>query len=1190
MKKNQTNCFSFLGKYRKNYLLKMKLLSILIFAGAISISANSYSQKVKLDVDLKNSSIREILKEIEKTSEFIFFYNDADVVSNTKKIDISVKSKKIEQVMDQLFEGTDLTYLIDERQVFLYKNDNPQALESLKVNLVALQDEKKHVTGTIKDAKGLPLVGATIIVKGTTIGVIADADGHFTMEIPKDAKTIVISFMGMESKEVSVVNNLTVDVTLADASVGLDAFVLVGYGTQKRENLTSAVSTISAEPLADRVVDSPAALLYGLAPGLTVTTGSQAPGSSPTIRIRETATWKGQPADPAGIVVPNGAKTNFVGEPLFVIDGIVTNSLAFDAMNPNDIETISILKDAASTAIYGIRGGEGVLLITTKSGKTGKPKIEFTSSYTTNKPTILPTWMNAYEFATRSNLVNTLYGNNSTYSGWYADDELEYFKTFDNGAFPSAWQNPVTTQQNLAISGGTGDSKYYISGSYLNNTGALQADFSKYTLLAKFEGKITRDFKYAFNVNAAWEDSQRPFTWNNGNETNVTDIYTGLLNYSPLKPLYINGMPLDGNGAIILGNGGINSTKTFNFQPKLELTYTIPYVKGLSLKASLSVANGSSNLRGWREASYTYNFIMTGTHNHIYSNDLDLANPLGYKILDNTVVLQNGGYQHKLNEEYDRSVSHQANVSMNYDRTFGNHNVHAYAGLEEATSEQRYLSGSVNGFADPTNPNIDASIGVSDPLMRSVGGGVMFQKAISSFISRLDYNYQQKYIAGFTMRADASYKFPSRSRIGYFPSASVGWNVAKESFFTPLADYINQFKVRGSYGLTGSDNTAAWQWQSNYTLATSGVLLDGMTRGNTLIPGYVPNDLITWEKNFSRNIGVDMGILNNLVSLSVDYWTKTTTDILDTRAASIPISTGAKLPAVNYGSGKSWGWDIHLEHAKKIGDFNYALGVNAWLSDSKFLIKDQAVSVRDFENEIGRPMSGVLWGYISEGIIRTQADLNQIFADHGAAYTILAYLPHVGDLMLKDVRGVAGSATPDLPDGKITVDDKEILSYNGKPKVRYGLTGRFEWKGFTLNLIADGAYKFYTFISPMGNNTHLWDGMWTPDTPFTATMPILNGAFGAAPKINNPGNGNVSTFWLRDFSYLRMKSISVSYRIAEKYLAKAGFIKGARIYGSIENPFYIYNPNKDYDPSKGGASGSAYPILRTVATGVTVTF
>ena len=495
----------------------------------------------------------------------------------------------------------------------------------------------------------------------------------------------------------------------------------------------------------------------------------------------------------------------------------------------------------------------------------------------------------------------------------------------------------------------------------------------------------------------------------------------------------------------------------------------------------------------------------------------------------------------------------------------------------------------VNGFVDPTNPNIDASIGVGDPLNRSVGGGVVYQKAISSFISRLDYNYNHKYIVGFTMRADASYKFPKNSRIGYFPSASVGWSISKESFFKPFAKYVNNLKLKASYGLTGSDNTAAWQWQSNYNLTANTVLLDGNVAGNKLTPGYVPNDLITWEKNYSKNIGLDLSAFNNLVSLSVDYWNRLTKDILDTRSASVPISTGAKLPAMNYGSGKSWGWDFHAEHSRRIGELNYTVGLNMALWGSKFLIKDQAASVRDFENQIGMPMSGVLWGYKDEGIIRTQADLDKIFADHGAAYTILGYLPHIGDLMLTDVRGVAGSATPDLPDGKITTDDKEILSYNGKPKVQYGINARVEWKELSVNIITDGVCKYDVFISPMGNNTRLWDDMWTPDNP-DGTIPIINGAFAGAPKINNPGNGNVSSYWLRDFTYLRVKNISISYRIAEKFLNKSSFIKGVRIYASIENPFYIYNPNKDYEPSRGGTSNYTFPIMKTYAGGINVTF
>jgi TonB-linked SusC/RagA family outer membrane protein len=587
------------------------------------------------------------------------------------------------------------------------------------------------------------------------------------------------------------------------------------------------------------------------------------------------------------------------------------------------------------------------------------------------------------------------------------------------------------------------------------------------------------------------------------------------------------------------------------------------------------------------ESPKLYYEKFTGQNSHI-PDGIDWERAGGAYEYQNGLI--NGEYQQSLNREYRRNLGHQANLSVDYDNTFGKHNVHVYVGLEDAKSDMTYISGNAVGFLDPTNRQFGASLGVNDVNLRSLDGGVRYDRAMSSFISRADYNFRQKYIVGFTLRGDASYKFPKDSQIGWFPAASVGWNIAKEPFFNPLEGILSQLKLRGSYGMTGSDNTAAWQWQNVYTLTPATVLTENdKAKGFKLQPSYTPNQLITWEKNYSSNIGIDMSMPNRLVTFSADWWTRKTTDILGALTASIPVSVGASLPAVNYGSGKSWGWGFTVGHNNTIGDFKYSINANASTSDSKYLVIDQAANVRDYENLIGLPMRGVVRGYVLDVFIRTPEELAAYVEKVGPDFRINGQIPKMGDIMYKDIRGLAGAEFADEPDGKITKEDQEILSYNGTQKWRYGISSQIAWKGLSLSLIMDGTFKHKAFI-PISNltQTDVYADMWSPDHP-TGTLPIPPNQY--AGRTDKFVNSNLagSAFWLKDWSYLRVKNISLSYSISEKLLSRTKFIKGLRVNGNIENPFYIINPFDYISPAQGTGVGN-YPVMKAYSAGVTVTF
>ena len=478
--------------------------------------------------------MKEILKEIENTSEFIFFYNDVDVVNITKKVDLSIKSKKIEQVLDILFEGTDLTYLVDERQVFVYQKNNRKALEALKVDLVAQQDEKKLVKGTVKDGQGLPMVGATIAVKGTSTGIVADIDGNFTMKVPANAKALVISFIGMKTQEVLITGKTSVNVVLEVETVGIDEVVAIGYGTQKKESVTGAIATMKAEDVKNVPVPNLSNSLNGRISGVFVTQASGAPGYAEAIRVRAINTWK-----------------STGNEPLYVIDGVITEKTGFDALDYSEVDNITVLKDAASGAVYGARAANGVILVTTNRGKTGKFQLNYNYSYSFDQPSKLPGFVNNVDMMRLSNYSAKNLGLQPNFD----EVEIAYFTKNDPGAlwWKDAYQNPVLQKHSLTASGGTEKVKYFLGGSFFDQTAFIRnADYKKYNLRSNIDVNFTKNlsgsFNFSYNQNKKTRFvMQEDIDQNSGGLSTSFDLkddfgglWGRLLTWQPTTPPYVD--------------------------------------------------------------------------------------------------------------------------------------------------------------------------------------------------------------------------------------------------------------------------------------------------------------------------------------------------------------------------------------------------------------------------------------------------------------------------------------------------------------------------------------------------------------------------------------------------------------------------------------------------------------------------
>lgn len=1151
-----------LSKFNQLFRCVKAIVFTLFLIAFTPMAAAGYSQNKRVTIQGQQLTTKEVMKIIEDQTDYLFVYNRNEVNLN-RSISINIKKRPVTEVLNQLFANSDIGYRIIGKNISLTKRTEATAS-------ITNQQVGKRITGSVIDVKGEPIIGANIVVKGAMKGVITDIEGHFSLEL-STGSIIIVSYMGYLPQEIQIGTQRRITIKLREDLHALEEVVVVGYGTVKKENLTGSVVSIKSDVFKDRPSASPATSLQGVAAGLTVMQKSNYPGSGASVQLREVSSWQGGSA------------------PLYVIDGIQRTAQDFALLNPTDIDNISVLKDAASSAIYGMKAGNGVILVTTKQGKAGKPAISYSFSYSTKKPTMFPEYFNAYELSGVLNETYRQMGIEPSSEEFFTPDEREYFKThsYENDWKKAVWQNNPTDQtHNLSVSGGVDAYRYYVSGSFLKQKGATNNMYNKYTFLAKMEGKIMTGLDFSLIINGSWDKKERPY-WAYGNSDDLAGLIGRAMSTAqPWKPPFINDLPTanfdnTNMGALARGDGGSVKNEVSTFNPVFELKYKIPGVEGLKVRVKGAYSGYSGYDRTLAIAPRVYYFKTAGEHNHIITDEVD------YSIIDAAQTTGTGSPE-RLRTYYRRKYSYQLDGFMEYQRTFGRHYFSALAGYEYLRSQGDFMGTVVDGFPNLNWTEVNGSLGVSDEKKRWVVGNRDNLWAQASYIGRLDYNYNQQYILGVTFRADGSYIFPPKSRWGYFPSLSAAWNVAKEAFFTPLKNYLEVVKMRASWGITGSNETAPWQWQQSYGYSSnSGLLFGGATAPKTSLGGTI-NPHITWEKNQNVGVGLDLAMPANKLFFITDYWYKRTTDILGTRQASVPNEVGAELPAINYGIVSAQGVEFTLGHENTIGEFHYKVSGNISFSNNKIIEMDQASAIRDYENRIGKPVSGGIFGYQSEGLIRTQADVDRILAEHGADFTIFGSKPQPGMLMYKDFRGPAGMETPD---GKIDKYDRNFISWNSKPRITYGLVLGADWKRFDFSAVFAGFARYEGVAQNYWFNTYGWGGnpawwrdMWTPENAETAKYP--SAVFLRYMKGQN--YDEISTFWLKDRSFVRLKNVTFGYNVN---VSKLSPVKHLRLFFSGENLFEITSSDwmKFSDPEIGGF-GRAYPVLRSFTAGASITF
>lgn len=1095
-----------------------------------------------------------------------------------------------------------------------------------------LAQKTQTYKGVVVDETGEPVIGASIKVVGTATGTITDFNGNFSLNVP-EGKQIEISFIGYITQKLSKLTQPKI--VLKEDSQQLEEVVVVGYGTQKKAHLTGAIATVPVNEIQDLSSGNLASTLSGLVNGLSVSGGQSRPGENARIYIR------------------NSDAMSEVGgtaqEPLYVIDGFIypndvkvgnsTENLgatAFNNLDPSVVESISVLKDAAA-AVYGARAANGVILVTTKKGKMGAPKISYSGSFGFTDEVARPKMLNAYQYGRLYNSIAAADPKNTTLDHLYdlfQSDELEAMRGLNYDLLDKYWESGFTQKHSMNISGATEKANYFGSISYFDQSGNLgKLDYDRWNYRAGVDVKVSQWLKANLQVSGDYGKRNKPNVKVGG--TSDEKDYNLLLTHPYYIPEEINGKPMasygvsnsekDGNQNYsfytLQNSGDYSKTMSSNMNINGSVEYDFGWnkvLKGLNVRLSYSknISTDKGNQYGSSYKIYKMG-IRSGSGQHLYTpipGQEDAYNNLMTEsnfLLGNngSVVLNGGSGTGYLSRNMNRTDSYQINLTAAYSREFGKHHVAGMFSIEKSETESEYLYGYVTNpyeFTTGQSNSVGSGSEMSTTFTRSESGSL-------SYIGRVNYAYSDKYLLEFLFRTDASTKFAPENYWGYFPSVSAGWIVSQEDFFKNVK-WVDYLKIRGSFGLTGRDNTVAWQWMQNYaTDKDKGPVLGIGTNNNagSHITLNKNNSAVNrnahWDKSYKANFGVDFNVLDNRLSFNLDGYYEWNREMLLNYSASIPGTVGTQSAKVNYGQMDSYGIELSATWRDRIGkDFKYRIGVNTGYTDNKVLLMDWETDYiyRQIQKN-GRTDIGT-WGLQCLGMFRSFQDIEEYFA----AYNITSYMGMTKDqvrpgmLIYKDVRG---KQQPDGsfpgPDGIISEEDDQVqLSNRSNP---YGFTTNLnaEWKGFSISAQFSASWGGYSVIPSSalkcGNSIESTNmpSFWNPDNMYAyqniydnaGNLVVAENRDAKYPNLKYASVNSVSsTFWRVNSTSVRLNNLTLAYTIPSR-LTKTIGIENCRFNITGQNLLSLYNPYPDHfiDPMMGYGS---YPTLRKFTIGVNLTF
>ena len=1063
-----------------NFLLKMKLLSFLIFVSVATVTANSYSQQTKFNMNFENVTVRQVFQQIEDNSEFIFLYSEKSV-DVERKVDVEVTNQTVERILDQVFKGTKNYYEIHDRQIAIMEKGSTE--KSLFMLRTAETDQQKSVSGKVTDSTGSTLPGVSVVIKGTSIGVITDMDGKYSLsKVPENAN-LVFSFVGMKTVEIKIGTQTSINVTLADENIGIEEVVAVGYGTQKKTSLTSAVASVGGDELAK--LSSSGNLqktIQGLIPGLLISDNGGNPGDEKlNMSIR-------------GISSISGSS------PLVLVDGFVQS---FNGLDPNTVESISVLKDAAATAIYGSRGANGIILVTTKKGAKGKIRVNYEGSNGIQSPTTLPEFVKTEDYMRfRNDLAkNELARNPSSVLPTYTEEDINTYKQnsqTDPIKYPAGipdlkniFGDAPISHHSVTMTGGGDIVQSLVNVSYNYQEGLVkERSFERINFRVNNNFDISKTIKAHFNLYYEHSDRKKQASGNPeywayqgyflplAKDIPTVNLVDANGNYVPRGAKNIS-PSLDADTEYM----GLNqSTPDFGVA---DAGFVWEPISGLKMNVSYNLQRNwvkeSQNIPKWNLgwASSAFNSLS-------YNNSKTSRNSL--------------------------------NGLLSYEKTFGKHAVNALAGYstEEFQAESYSMYG--QNFYNNELRNISSGTQANSLITNSLA-----EWGLRSYFGRVGYNYDQKYYAEMSLRSDGSSRFPAQNRYSQFPGVSLGWRISNEKFWASLSKTVSNFKVRYSYGQTGShDGISNYSYipqlriRQAYDFSSgAGVELPVTTVDQTTMAS---NEL-TWEKVIQNNFGLDLGFVGNKLMLTLDVYNKATSGIL--LDLPVPGVVGLNPSKTNAGKVENKGWELEAVWKDQIKDFSYSISAGVARVEDK-LVDYGGLGVTSLNSQSmyyrweGSPLYAIR-GYKILGIFQTDAE-----AAAAAKPAVWANQVRAGDYQYEDVN----------KDGVITwADDAQLLG-SRTPKFTFNLNYSASWKGFEMSMLWYSAQDFQTQIGGALSQVGQWndaplitfakDNYWKEEgDDVTFSKPLF--------QLSNNTENNSRYVW--DSSFIRLKSLEIGYTL-----------------------------------------------------------
>ncbi|WP_228488512.1 TonB-dependent receptor [Prolixibacter sp. SD074] len=1133
--------------FRESLLKLWRIMRITLFLLFISVittfAGNSYAQETRLNIQFNNGTVGSIIKYIESNSDFVFLYKNEDLNVN-KRVNVNLKDASIEQILSKVLEGQNVGFNIYKRQIVIHKNPGK--------GTAIVQQPEKTIVGKVTDTSGSPVPGVTIIAKGTSHGTITDSDGNYTLKIKPDVKTLVFSFVGMKTREVNVGDNNVINVRLEEASIGLDEVVAIGYGVQKKESLTGAISGVTSKDLEDVHATTVSSALAGKIAGVSFRMPDGRPGASANIQIRN------------------------MGDPLYVIDGIQKDAGQFNNLSPNDIESISVLKDA-SAAIYGVRAANGVVVVTTKRGKLGSKNTINVDAYTGwQNWSRFPKTVNAYDWMLgKADAEMNLDGHTNItpeeLAKWKAGTEPGY-QSFDWYDFIIKGNSPQTSI-NINATGGSDKINYYLSLTRLDQNSVLgrQFTFARTNLQSNIDAKITKRFKVGVSINGRIETRDNPGV--PGTDDYWAPRFALFRNrpterpYANDNPNYINNIGhMDTNwGLLNKANSGYWHEDWRVMQLNFTGDYDLP-IDGLSAKGTYSYyfADRLMNGHEYTYDAYTY-YPETDEYKITFANKNPWRERATHKVFEN--VLQG---------------------QLNYNKTFGKHTIAATYVAERI--KRRELDVWVHAVP---KTNVLPLIQFAD--MDTYNDRDWTQARIG-YVGRLTYNYANKYYLEVAGREDGSWKFASDRRWGFFPSTSIGWRITEENFAKALLGQSTfDLKLRASYGELGDDNVGIgdFDYLTGYNYATSTVIMDGEVIKGSRDRG-VPITSISWYTSKITDVGADYSFWGGKLSGTVDYFYRKREGLRGRKYdVLVPSELGYTLPDENVNSDATMGAEASINYNGKVGDLSYTVGANVSYARNRFLSSYKPTfgnSWDYYRNSSEDRWTGTYWGYEVVGQFQSFDQINSWPVNNDGEGN-KRMLP--GDLIYKDVNG----------DGVINGYDERPIGYprDRNPILNFGFNITAQFKGFDLRADFSGG-SMYSYNQgwemrwPYQNGGNLlkqfYDDRWHRADPFDLNSEWIPGKYPAL-RFNTGWHNNYnknSTFWLTSVRYLRLRTFEIGYSIPKNLIAKVGMQK-ARLYVNSYNLVSFDNLKKlGVEPEIMDQNGLQYPQNRMVNVGVNLSF